>query len=139
MNKSKMDKMARELETLQAQLRSARKEGAIGEVKGDGSEADSKQAEEAALETAVAAAPEASGEEVGEGGGRCAGAAEAGTSDPLAKLRAKVKCCGRSPMARRVTATREVASEIAPARCCPLTNACAASRMSRSSLPCSLG
>ena len=65
-------------------------------------------------------------------------AAEPG-SVSAAPTRAKVKCCGAAPTASSDTATRLVLGEMAPARFCPLTNALADSRTSRSSRPCRRG
>ena len=65
-------------------------------------------------------------------------AAEPGSAS-AAPTRAKVKCCGAAPTASRDTATRLVLGEMAPARFCPLTNALADSRTSRSSRPCRRG
>mmetsp|Transcript_10942 Transcript_10942/g.45969 ORF Transcript_10942/g.45969 Transcript_10942/m.45969 type:complete len:452 (+) Transcript_10942:3240-4595(+) len=75
--------------------------------------------------------------EVGDAGD--AGAAAAPGSASAAPTRAKVKCCGAAPTASRDTATRFVLGEICPARFCPVTNALADSRTSRSSRPCSRG
>ena len=76
-------------------------------------------------------------EDAGDDG--VAGPAAAPGSASAAPTRAKVKCCGAAPTASRDTATRFVLGEMVPARFCPLTNALADSRTSRSSRPCRRG